>query len=385
MTVKLPKTQTLFAPAERVTVDQLRDQERSIVQAEFVQYLLNSMQDLVLILNGQRQIIAVNKRLLETFGVIEPESLIGLRPGEALGCVHACDSPGGCGTGRNCSVCGAVLTILTSQRSAKQARGECRVVLERNGGTALDLQVMATPITVSDHSFTIFSIRDVSDDKRRTILERVFFHDILNTAGGIHGLAALLATDDIPAEKAEKFKDWMVSLSDTLIDEIQHHKQLLAAERGELKPVFEQVELTELLDEIYRLYSHHERTPGRILELSKSLSIRLTTDRTILRRIVGNMVMNAMEATKAGDRIEIQASTDNGNITIMVTNPGSMSSEVQLNMFNRSFSTMDSAGRGIGTYSMKLFGERYLGGEVGFRSQNNQTSFFITLPVQISN
>ncbi len=38
-----------------------------------------------------------------------------------------------------------------------------------------------------------------------------------------------------------------------------------------------------------------------------------------------------------------------------------------MQMFHRSFSTKGT-GRGLGTYSMKLLSERYLGGSVTFRS-----------------
>jgi len=57
-----------------------------------------------------------------------------------------------------------------------------------------------------------------------------------------------------------------------------------------------------------------------------------------------------------------------------------MPKEIQLQLFKRSFSTK-GIGRGIGTYSMKLFGEKYLKGRVGFEStEENGTTFFIEIP-----
>ena len=57
-----------------------------------------------------------------------------------------------------------------------------------------------------------------------------------------------------------------------------------------------------------------------------------------------------------------------------------MTSEVRLQVFQRSFSTK-SPSRGLGAYSMKLIGERYLKGEVSFTtSQRDGTEFSITLP-----
>jgi sensor histidine kinase regulating citrate/malate metabolism len=57
-----------------------------------------------------------------------------------------------------------------------------------------------------------------------------------------------------------------------------------------------------------------------------------------------------------------------------------ISREVQLQLFKRSFSTK-GAGRGIGTYSMKLLGEKYLKGKVWFQSSPEKgTTFFIAIP-----
>jgi sensor histidine kinase regulating citrate/malate metabolism len=64
-----------------------------------------------------------------------------------------------------------------------------------------------------------------------------------------------------------------------------------------------------------------------------------------------------------------------------VTNKGEIARDVQLQLFKRSFSTKTTNGRGIGTYSMKLFGERYLDGNIGFNSSNGRTTFYIELPL----
>jgi signal transduction histidine kinase len=53
---------------------------------------------------------------------------------------------------------------------------------------------------------------------------------------------------------------------------------------------------------------------------------------------------------------------------------------VQLQVFNRSFSTK-GPGRGLGTYSVKLLSEQYLGAEVDFTSESGHgTRFVVSLP-----
>jgi signal transduction histidine kinase len=68
-------------------------------------------------------------------------------------------------------------------------------------------------------------------------------------------------------------------------------------------------------------------------------------------------------------------------VRFLVHNDGVIAPEVQLRVFQRSFSTK-ARGRGLGTYGMKLLGERVLGGEVSFRSEPaSGTTFLLTLPL----
>ena len=65
-----------------------------------------------------------------------------------------------------------------------------------------------------------------------------------------------------------------------------------------------------------------------------------------------------------------------------VHNPNPMPEHIQLQVFQRSFSTKEP-GRGLGTYAMRLLSERYLEGAVGFTSNEEQgTTFWARYPVQ---
>lgn len=372
----------VFDLAGRVSEQELQHEKSVVANNEMISTLLNAMPDLLLVLNECRQIVAVNSRLLDAFGVADPDALLGLRPGEAVGCTHATEGPDGCGTAKNCAVCGAVLTILASQNSGEPQQGECQLLLDKDGCTALDLDVLATPVIINGKQFTVLALRDISSEKRRQVMERVFFHDILNSAGGIRGLASLLQEGASSPAVEEEFKGWMVNLADNLIEEISHQRRLLDAERGCYAPASESFELMESLQDVKRLYGNHERTPDRNIVLENGANPTLTTDLLLLRRVVGNMVLNALEACNRGDTVTIGACYAADKVQINVSNPGEIPVDIQLHIFNRSFSTKENTGRGLGTYSMKLFGERYLGGKVSFSSANGVTIFSLELPLQ---
>jgi sensor histidine kinase regulating citrate/malate metabolism len=87
-----------------------------------------------------------------------------------------------------------------------------------------------------------------------------------------------------------------------------------------------------------------------------------------------------LEATKAGGTVSLGAEVNAADCTFWCQNDGAIPREVALQIFQRSFSTK-GRGRGIGTYSIKLLGERYLGGQVSFTSMpETGTRFQIRLP-----
>jgi sensor histidine kinase regulating citrate/malate metabolism len=65
--------------------------------------------------------------------------------------------------------------------------------------------------------------------------------------------------------------------------------------------------------------------------------------------------------------VRLQVSADERNCEFSVWNAGGIPKPIALQIFRRSFSTKATKGRGLGTFSMKLFGERYLGGTVRFK------------------
>jgi hypothetical protein len=109
-----------------------------------------------------------------------------------MGCKNARQGPDGCGTAPDCALCGAVEAILESQHGEDRVTRECRVSLVEPIGASLDLKVSATAVAADGERFTICVAKDISDQKRLAVLARLFFHDVMNTAGSIQGYTELL-------------------------------------------------------------------------------------------------------------------------------------------------------------------------------------------------
>jgi signal transduction histidine kinase len=308
-----------------------------------------------------------------------PETLIGLRPGEALGCLNA-RAAGDCGVTVACQQCGALGAILRCHGQARSIEAECLLRTELPDAAGLELNVRATPLDVEGHSLTAVSLRDVSAEKRRDALEQLFLHDVLNTVAGLRGWAARLRRGAAQAATASARID---QLTARLEREIRDHRALVLAERGELVLEPAPARVADVLADLGAVFSSHGVARERRLVLAPApADLAVETDTSILLRVLVNMVVNALEATAPGGEVRVAASGSHGDVHFQVHNAGEIPPTVQTRIFQRSFSTKAARGRGLGTYGMKLLGERYLGGAVSFTSDERGTVFTIRLPAR---
>lgn len=410
MDSKTPKLPTQFAPAERSDPSEIDRQVEIIKNQPLTARFLESIPVYVLILNQNRQIVYANSVFNNLVGAKDYAELIGKRSGEALHCIHSTETDGGCGTTEFCRMCGAIKATLASQKGNKAVQ-ECRITLE--GNKALDLLVWANQLELQNEKFTIFAFTDIGNEKRKRILEKLFFHDILNTAGGLRGYLELAAEDEIteldelikftlklndklaenfPADKMlavvsdlDELLGSTLKLSDKLIDEIHTQRIISAAENDELQLSVSAFSSLDILKDILLIFKHHEATTNKKLTISKSAADKIiSTDKTLLRKVLVNLTKNALEASSPGQTVELSSVFNNGIISFTVQNPNIIPRDIQLQIFQRNFSTK-GVDRGLGTYSVKLFTEKYLRGTINFISDEKiGTVFTADYPVEIN-
>ncbi|HVP44771.1 MAG TPA: PAS domain-containing sensor histidine kinase [Terriglobales bacterium] len=377
---------TEFAPAARAAPEMVARQAAHFTGSRIFLQLMDYVPDMVLVLNSERQIVYANKAVLQVTHRPDRALVLGLRPGELFGCKHGHESEAGCGTTRFCSCCGAVKAILQSQ-SGRSASEECHLNVNEGGGErALDLRVWAWPVTFNKEQFTFFCIADIADEKRRQVLERIFLHDVINTAMALQGLSLLLSTRSPGIPEGEKSHEEHVrrirALAQEMVDQLEAQRQLISAENGDLKLRIAPVRSLELLEDVSGAYRRNELLKGRRLRIDDaSVDIIFESDRRLLSRVLSNMVKNALEASSAGDTATIGCKLDGVRIVFWVHNRTYMPENVRLQIFNRSFSTK-GVGRGLGTYSMRFLTDKYLGGTLDFTSSETEgTTFYASYPL----
>ncbi|BCR04108.1 sensor histidine kinase [Desulfuromonas versatilis] len=374
--------ETRFAPPHRADACTIKRQADYFREDFITKHLLDAVPNILMILNRQRQIIYTNRALVELVGSGDEAMIHGLRPGEVLGCHETGEAPAGCGTGEACNTCGAVLAILAGLSGQRDVR-ECCITRTVDGRTeSLNLRVWVTPLEFEEEKFCIFAVSDITHEKRRRTLERIFFHDILNVAGSIRGFAELLRDYD-PADKQGIF-NLIHATAGRVIDEIEAQRTITAAENHELHLDPELLDAKMALVKTAELFRHHEVAKDRRLLVDpESEHVMFTSDETLVGRVIGNMIKNALEASSPGETVTLWCGRSSTGVEFRVHNPAAMPPEAQLQVFRRSFSTK-GPGRGLGTYSMKLLSE-LLNGEVGFNSTEKAgTTFWARYPKKFS-
>lgn len=374
--------ETYFAPAERADDDELNLEIDAMVRSQVVKELLHSVNGVVAILDHHRQVVAVNDALLRMIGIQDPESVLGLRPGAVLGCVHAAEQPNGCGTTKYCSTCGAAVAIVATLGSEQSTERICALTARRDDAPVdCALLVHAHPLRIEGKKFVLLLLQDITLQELRAALERTFFHDVGNMLTGLLGASTYLVNDEGSASPhlAEVVHQCALRLN----NEIEIQKCLFANDISEYRITKREVAPEQFMEDLRNVFARHKAAEKKQMQCcTPPAGGCVTTDLSLALRVMCNMITNAFEATDEGGTVKVWFDRERDRLTFNVWNSKAIPPDVQYRIFQRSFSTKEESGRGLGTYSMRLLGEKLLGGKVSFSSSESEgTTFRFSLPL----
>lgn len=368
----------------RHSEEQVRNEKKLLDSLQNFTEVFNSISTLTLVLNDACQVIFSSNEFLKIIDFTDSEEILGKRPGEVINCIHHKEVDYGCGNSSFCKYCGLFQSFLKSSSKNKKVKTETRLTVIQNGiEKSLEFSVTTTPVIFYNTQFYILSFTDISSEKRKLHLEKIFIHDLMNSAGGIKGLSEVLSNKKDSYSK-DKILKTIQRTSRSLVEQISSYRNMLMAENDELEVKLTTFNTNSVINEAINTVKNNFSILGNFVVDSSIKDFTLTSDKVLLSRILVNMIKNAGEAENNKDTIIlIGVDIQDDTIKIWVKNQSLIKKAIQKQIFKRSFSTKES-GRGLGTYSMKLLGERYLGGEVGFISnKKDRTVFYIKLPINL--
>jgi signal transduction histidine kinase len=363
-------------------MEQIRKRHDDLLNNPLLQTILRYAPVFVGVLTEERQFVLVNERFFSEIGYDKAMDGLGLRPGEILGCIHHRDVPEGCGEGPACPYCGVLQLLYGAISTGEAQRGESRLTTEGNGGIrAWDLLITVETAEVEGEKYFILFMQDIGAQKYKSMMEKIFFHDILNSATALTSLVNLLNPDS-NEDDTDGFVGMLRARVNDLVEQIHFQRKLINAEQGEIVLNLESVELKGEISDLIAAEEQVVRLNGLGLDFHlEGEEVWVMGDRVVLRRVFLNMLKNAREASGPGDKVSVRIKEDGGRVKIGIHNPAVMPPAVRSQVFQRSFSTKGS-GRGLGTYSIKLFTTNYMNGNITFRSEKGfGTEFILDIPV----
>lgn len=365
-----------FANPEKASAITLEDQILCASSNPLIGALMLSIGGLFAVCNQDRQVLAVNNNLLAQMGLKDQSAVLGLRPGEMLGCVHTSKYHKDCGSTPACSSCGAAIAMVTSLTENIPVEKVCAMSVNRMGNNYdYYFQVRSTPITIGDTRLLLLMMQDITRQQQLEFLDKVFFHDIGNTITGLTGLSSFAkesAADELP-----EIINAICQASNRLASEVRLQKLLTLDGNTNQNVSFRETDLKSVFEETIDVLSSHPATRGKKLRKPEVfVNHSIYTDKTILTRVLQNMLLNAFEASDPGRAIRFWIDCARNEVTFCVWNHQEIPKQMQKRIFQRNYTTKSDSGHGLGTYSIKLFGEDFLGGKVVFETSASAGTVF---------
>lgn len=337
-----------------------------------VSRLLNLVSDRVFAFDSNLRVVTTNAAFDSAFAGGDGALVWGRSFGDIVGCRSVKD--GVCGGHEACRLCGWLAAADTA-RLGTGCIQECRILT--GSGDAFDFAVHVTPAAIPGYG--LCALRDIHTGKRLRVLERCFFHDVINLAVGVKGLTEMFDVSD--HEQTEEYVRLIHESAEKMVDEILRLRTLRGAEGGDLTTCCGSVLASELLQATLARYQEAASARHLNVEIETLEDTALETDRELVQMVLGALMSNAVEASSRGNRVVVGCLREEASVVFFVKNEQVLSDEVRLQMFQRSFSTK-GAGKGVGAYGAKLITERYLGGQLRFDSKVPEgTVFYFRLPI----
>jgi signal transduction histidine kinase len=245
---------------------------------------------------------------------------------------------------------------------------------------------------------TLLRLKEAGDEllRRNVLLEQLrreqreltefIIHDLKNPLSIIHMNLGWMRAENVAAERTdvEEALTDAEEASSRLQAMIEELLAVARIERADVPLERTAVELGELLHEMARAHAREAEARGITLGAEAKLGIRAHADPAILRRVLENLIRNALQYAPAGGRIGISA-RGGSDVEVAVSNTGQPVPEQErgriFQKFQRGANASTKRGNaGLGLYFCRRAMEAHGGSIAVTQTPEWPTSFVLHLP-----
>ncbi len=322
------------------------------------------------------------------------EGVLGRLGGEVFSCVNA-SRGGGCGKNAECKSCALRNTFTkTFQTGENLDRMPGEMIFVRDGVPSKhDILISTTSFAIADGRKVLVSIDDITDlkelERLRDNLTHMIVHDMRSPLTGIAGFLDLALRNREADDKTSRFLVTARESANMLTEMVTELLDVSRLEAGEMPLEKEECDLREPVSKAI------ESLGGLVADrdvqaIYPDKPVSVSCDPTIVRRVVANLVANAVKFTPKDGSVRIEVAEQPGSTKIAVTDTGpgidpeyhgkifDKFGQVEARQHGKMYST------GLGLTFCKLAVEAH-GGAIGLESEIGKGStFWFSLPRRAS-
>ncbi|WP_448524343.1 ATP-binding protein [Pseudothermotoga sp.] len=145
---------------------------------------------------------------------------------------------------------------------------------------------------------------------------------------------------------------------------------------------FTEFDMNELIEEVVYIMQEKAKKANVIIETKLSNTAKVVADRTKLKRVLINLVQNAIEASPPNGRILIRSFQEADKVVVSVFNTGEPLSDKELRKIFTPFYTTKTQGTGLGLPICKKIVEDEHGGRIWAEPKSNGMEFSFEIPMK---
>jgi PAS domain-containing protein len=124
--------------------------------------VIDAIPDPILVVDGQVRVLDCNSAAHDMIGGA-PTFPSGRRAGELLHCIHATETPGGCGAAPACRECTIRNSVYLALKGHQPRRARHKLEMVAHGITDVHLLVTTAPIKYRGSSLVLLILEDISE------------------------------------------------------------------------------------------------------------------------------------------------------------------------------------------------------------------------------
>jgi len=263
----------------------------------------------------------------------------------------------------------------------------------------LELSIRATQLKIGERKITLVSFQDIRTELDRKEIEswqkltRILRHEILNS---ITPITTLTVAIQRRLKEDGKMKSFSELNEENLTDVLHSAEVIEERSKGLLNfiqkyrnlsqlpvPEIEKHEVIQIFDQVRVLFE--EELKEKSISFSTSIepaNLIISVDDKLFGQVLINLIRNAIQATRKGDYIRLEASLMQGYIEIRVINRGIPIAEEDLTNIFIPFFTTRPDGSGIGLSLSRQIIQLHGGTISAWSKAGEDTCFTIELPMK---